>query len=43
MGFLRDVGNAIRRGFTWASKAVSSATAALHGRRGLTTVHPPPG
>ena len=43
MGFLRNVGNAIRRGVTRASKAVSSATAALDGRRGLTTVHPPPG
>ena len=43
MGFLREVANAVRRGLTGASGAVTSVTAAVNGRRGLTTVDPPPG
>lgn len=42
MGFLRDVANALRRGVTGASGAVTSVTAALNGRRTMTTVDPPP-
>jgi Family of unknown function (DUF5995) len=42
MGFLKDVANAIRRGAARASGAVTSVTAALNGRRALSTVDPPP-
>ena len=43
MGFLREVANAVRRGLTEASGAVTRVTAAVNGRPGLTTVDPPPG
>ena len=42
MGFLRDVANAVRRGVTGASGAVTRVTAALNGRRALPMVLPPP-
>ena len=42
MGFLRNVANAVRRGITRASGAVTSVTAALSGRRVLILVDPPP-
>lgn len=43
MGFLGDVANAVRRGVTGASGAVTSVTAALNGHRTLPTVDPPSG
>ncbi len=42
MGFLRDVASVVRRGVTQASSAVTTVTAALNGRRALSTVDPPP-
>jgi hypothetical protein len=42
MGFLGDVANAVRRGVTQASGAVTTLTAALNGGRVLDRVEPPP-
>ncbi|GAA4400069.1 DUF5995 family protein [Fodinibacter luteus] len=43
MGFLSDLGRAVRRGVTRASGTVTTVTAALNGRRTLSRVDPPPG
>lgn len=43
MGFLNDVANALRRGVTRASGAVTRVTVALNGHRSLGTLEPPPG